>query len=59
MTPTVIFDFLVLAISIKVDSNSFFYRYLGHCDIYMIDDWQCKEGYIPPAEVSVEVNSKE
>ena len=39
MTPTIIiFDFLRLTISIKVDSSSFFYRYLGHCDIYMIDD---------------------
>ena len=35
-----------------------FLRCLGHYNIYMIDDWQCK-GYIPPAQVSVGVNSKE
>ena len=59
MTPTVIFDFLGLTISIKIDSGSFCYRYLGHYNIYMLDDWQCKERYLPPAEVSVGVNSKE
>ena len=45
MTPTIICDFFGLTISIKVDSSSFFYRYLGHFDIYMIDDQQSKEGY--------------
>ena len=45
MNPTIIFDFFGLTISIKVDSSSFFYRYLGHFDIYMIDDQQSKEGY--------------
>ena len=38
MTPTKIFDFFGLAISIKVDSSSVFNRYLGLYDIYMIDD---------------------
>ena len=37
MIPTVIFDFFGLTISIKVDSSSFFYRYVGYFDIYMID----------------------
>ena len=38
MTPTIIFDFFGSTISIKVDLNSFFYKYLGHYGIYMIDD---------------------
>ena len=32
------FDVLGLKISIKVDSNSIFYRYIGHYDIYVIED---------------------
>ena len=42
MTPTVIFDFLGLAISIKIPVQSF-YRYLIHCDISKIDDEECEE----------------
>ena len=30
---------------IKSRFKFIFYRYLGNFDIYMIDDWQCKEGY--------------
>ena len=37
MTAARIFDFFGLTISIKVDSSSFFDRYLGHYNMYMID----------------------
>ena len=45
MTPTIIFDFLGLTIAIKVVIKVVhsLYRYLGHYDIFMIDDWQCKK----------------
>ena len=35
LTPTIIFEFLDWQ---KVDWSSFFDRYLGHYDIYMVDD---------------------
>ena len=38
MTPTIIFDFFGLTISLKADSSSVFYGYWGHFDISMIDD---------------------
>ena len=38
MTPTIIFDFFGLTLSIKVDSSSFFYRCLVHYDIDITDD---------------------
>ena len=38
MTPTIIFDYSGSTNLIHVDSSSVFYRYLGHCDIYMIDE---------------------
>ena len=60
MTPPIIFDFLGLTIAIKVVIKVVhsLYRYLGHYDIFMIDDWQCKKR-VPPAVVSVGVNSYE
>ena len=41
MTPTIIFDFPGLTVSIKVDSNSFFYRYSGHYYIYICVSPMC------------------
>ena len=37
LTPTIIFDFFGLTSSTEVDYILFFYRYLGHYDICMID----------------------
>ena len=44
MIPTIICDFFGFPISIKkLISVQYFYRYLGHYNIYAIEDYQRKE----------------
>ena len=45
MNPTILFVVFFFGMTIKVDSSSFFYTYLGHYGIYMKNDLQSKEGY--------------
>ena len=58
MLPTIVFDFFVFIISIKVDSNSLFmYMFNSRQGLYERSIAICKR--VPPAEDSVGVNSVE